>query len=336
MADLVLVTGSNGFVGSHLVEALLAEGYRVRCMVRRTSDLGLVQHLRGEPTQAGQVEWVYGDVTDPASVRQAVEGVQAVCHFGARTRAVGEATYQRVNAGGTETMLAACAEVARGLERFVYCSSAAGMGPSNGVRPREETDPPEPLTYYGRSKVAAEAVVRRYADRLPVTIVRPTAVYGPRDRDILTYFQLMKWRLSLRLGRGQRWLSLIYVRDLVRLTLRLLEDPAAVNQAYNACDGIAYTWDDVAAEIERALGRRALKVVLPMAVLKPMSWAAIALARLTGQSPLLHEQRLIEIRQQAWLFSGEKARRELGFEPAYPLPKAVAETVAWYRNEGWL
>jgi nucleoside-diphosphate-sugar epimerase len=336
MTRRVLVTGSNGLVGSHLVEALLAAGYRVRCMIRRSSDLRLVQHLRGGPTEAGQVEWVYADVTDPAAVREAVAGVDAVCHCAAQTRALDEATYLRVNAGGTKAMLAACVEAAPGLQRFVYCSSAAATGPSNGTRPREEADPPEPLTPYGRSKLAAEAAVRRYADRLPVTIVRPAPVYGPRDRDILAYFQLIKWRLSLRLGRGQRWLSLVYVRDLARLLLQATEDPAAVGQTYNACDGEAYTWDYLATEIERAMDRRALKIELPMAVLKPMSWGANALARLTGKPPLLHEQRLIEIRQQAWVYSGEKARRELGFEPAKSLPEALDETVAWYRKEGWL
>jgi nucleoside-diphosphate-sugar epimerase len=336
MAELVLVTGSSGFVGSHLVEALLVEGYRVRCMVRRTSDLRWLRHLRRESTEAGQVEWVYADVTDLAAVREAVDGVDAVCHFGALTRAADEATYRRVNAGGTETMLAACADAAPGLERFVYCSSTTATGPANGQRPRVESEPPQPLTYYGRSKLAAEKAVRRYADRLPVTILRPAPVFGPRDRDFLTYFQLVKWHLRLRLGREPRWLSLIYVHDLVRLTLCALEDPAAVDQAYFACDGGAYTWDDIAAEIEKVMGRRTLKVVVPEVALVPMSLAATALGHLTGKTPLLHDQRLIEIRQRAWLFSIDKAQRELGFEPAYQLPEALAETVAWYQQEGWL
>jgi dihydroflavonol-4-reductase len=336
MPQLVLVTGSNGFVGSHLVEALLDAGYHVRCMVRRSSDLRFLRPLQGEPTEAGRVQWAYADVTDSGAVRQAVAGVDAVCHFGALTRALDGTTYQRVNVGGTENLLAACAELTPDLQRFVYCSSGAGTGPSDPQRPREETDPPLPPTDYGRSKLAGEEVVFAYADRLPVTVVRPAAVFGPRDRDILAYFQLIKWRLSLRLGRGPRWLSLIYVRDLVRLTLLLLEDPIAVGQIYYASDGVSYTWDAVSREIERAMGHRALKVALPMAVLVPMSWAATFLAWLTGKPPLLHAQRLVEIRQPAWLFSVDKARRELGFEPAWALPEAVEETVAWYRREGWL
>lgn len=336
MTALVLVTGSNGFVGSHLTETLLAAGYRVRCMVRRTSDLTWLNALRHTPTGAQQVEWAYADVTDEAALREVVAGVDAVCHFGALTRAPDEATYQRVNAGGTENLLAACLQAGVDLRRFVLCSSQTAAGPSDGVEPLDETAPPRPLTWYGRSKLAAEEAVHRYADLLPVTILRPAAVFGPRDRDVLAYFRLVKRGLSLQLGRGERWVSLIYVRDLVALALLALEKPEAVGQTYFACDGQAYTWGGIAGAIALALDRRPLYVTLPEAVLGPMAWAATTLARLTGQTPLLHEQRLIEMRQRAWLCSNDKARRELGFEPAYSLSEAVAETTAWYQQAGWL
>jgi dihydroflavonol-4-reductase len=329
---LVLVTGANGFVGSHLVEALLARGYRVRCMVRRTSDLSFVRHL--------PVEWAYADLCDGEGLRAAVQGAAAVCHCAALTRALDEETFLRVNAQGAEALARACLEANPRPRRFLFVSSMAATGPSDGPGDViDESRPPRPVTWYGKSKLAAEqalwAVAGEGAGRLLLTIVRPAAVYGPRDRDFHAYFRLIKLRLNLQLGQGERHLSLIYVCDLADLLVRALEQEEAAGQTYFGC-GPASTYAGLADTIARVLDKRPVRITVPLAVLGPMAAVSRVKGRLAGRPTLLNDQRLIDLRQRSWLCSGDKARQELGFEARYGLETGVRETVEWYRREGWL
>jgi nucleoside-diphosphate-sugar epimerase len=324
----VLVTGANGFVGSHLTEALLASGYQVRCMVRQTSDLTFICDL--------DVDLVYGDVCDAECLREACRGVDAVCHCAALTRALDPETFLHVNAQGTEALARAALEASPDLRRFLYISSIAAAGPSQGADDfLDESRPPQPLNWYAKSKWAAEQALLAMDGRLPLTIIRPAAVFGPRDRDIFAYFELVKRGLQLQLGRNDRWYSLIYVRDLVDLLLLALEDDRALGQTYFGCT-LAFTYADLAQAIARAMSRRTLRITLPEAILTPIALGAKVQERLTGRPALLNEQRVLDLRHSYWLCSGERARQELGFTPRYDLEEAILETVDWYRDNGWL
>jgi len=327
-AGRVLVTGANGFIGSHLTEALIARGYQVRCMVRRSSDL---THIRTLP-----VEWALADLAQPESLRQACRGVDAVCHCAGITRALDEATFLRINALPVRHLAQTCAEENPALSRFLLLSSMAAAGPSAAKQaPIDEARPPAPLTWYGKSKLEAERALLQWADRLPVTIVRPVATFGPRDRDFLAYFRLAKLGLSPRLGRSERLASLIYVHDLVSLLLLVLEDSRAVGQTYFGTAEI-YPFTDIYAAISSALGTRSLSVTLPMAILTPIAMTARVQAWLTGRPALLNSQRVIDLRQPYWTCSGEKARTELGFAAHHELRSAMQQTAAWYAANGWL
>lgn len=326
--SLILVTGANGFVGSHLTEALLARGYRVRCMVRRTSDLTFVCDL--------PVEWTYADVQDRNGLLQACQGIDAVCHCAALTRALDEATFLRVNARGAEALAQAALQAAPGLQRFLFVSSQAAAGPSSGPDDWvDESRPGNPVTWYGRSKVAAEQALLAMAASLPLTIVRPSAVFGPRDRDFLEYFRLTKWGLSVQVGRAERRLSLIYVRDLVTLVLLALESPVAVGQTYFACN-LAVSRVELADAFARALRKRTLHIALPEAVLAPLALVARVQGWLTGKPALINDQRVVDMRQRYWLCSGDKSRKELGFSPQYNLDTGAKETAEWYVQNKWL
>jgi dihydroflavonol-4-reductase len=325
---LVLVTGANGFVGSHLVEALLERGYRVRCLVRRTSDLTFIREL--------PVEWAYADVRDADNLRQACLGVDAVCHCAGVTRALDEETYMRVNAQAVEVMARACIEANPHLQRFLFVSSLAAVGPSqDGDHFLDEFCRAQPISWYGKSKLAAEWALQGMSSRLPTTIVRPAAVLGPRDRDFLSYFALVKRGLTLQLGREERWASFSYVRDLVRLIVLALESETAVGQTYFGSNQ-AHTYGELSAAIAKALNKRPVCVTLPEAVLTPMAGWAKVQGRLTGQPALLDDRRMLDLRHRYWLCSGEKARRELGFVAHYDLETGVQETADWYLENGWL
>jgi nucleoside-diphosphate-sugar epimerase len=323
-----MVTGANGFVGSHLAEALLRQGYHVRCMVRRSSDLTFIQHL--------PVEWAYADVRDAEGLRQACRGVDMICHCAALTRALDLETFLQVNAEGTEALAQAAMEAAPALERFVFVSSLAAAGPSHGAEDfLDESCQPQPLNWYAKSKWAAEQRLLSMDSHLPLTIIRPAPVFGPRDRDFFAYFQLVNLGLQLHLGRRDRWYSLIYVHDLVRLIVLAMENESALGQTYFGC-GKAHTYAELSHAIMLAMHKRALRIILPEAVLAPIALGAKVQELLIGKPALLNEQRILDMRQHYWLCSGEKARQELGFVPQVDLKTAVQETAHWYRENGWL
>jgi len=325
---LVLVTGANGFIGSHLTEALLARGYRVRCMVRQSSDLKYIQHL--------PVEWARADLSDAEQLRAACQDVDIVCHCAALTRAIDQETFLRINAGGTEALARAAFEANPDLQRFLYVSSQTAAGcaqaPDDLI---DESRTPQPLDWYGKSKWAAEQALHALDGQLPVTIVRPTAVFGPRDRDFFTYFDLVNRHLELRLGRDERWVSLIYVRDLVDLIILSIESETAIGETYFG-SAWATTYTEFGGTLARALDKRTIRVTLPLAALTPIVLVAKVQERLTGKPALLNEQRVLNMRQPYLVCSGEKARRELGFVPKYDLEMAVEETTSWYRENDWL
>ena len=325
---LVLVTGANGFIGSHLTEALLARGYRVRCMVRPTSDVGYIQHL--------PVEWAQADLDKPEQLRAACRGLDMVCHCAALTRALDQETFLRINAGGTEALARAAMEASPGLQRFLYLSSLTAAGCAEGPDDLlDESRAPQPLDWYGKSKWAAEQALHTLDGRLPVTILRPAVVFGPRDRDLHAYFDLVNKHLELSLGREERWVSLIYVQDLVDLIILALEREAAIGQTYFASTW-ATTYTEFAGMLARVLDKRTLRVTLPLAALEPIVFVAKIQERLLGKPALLNEQRVLNMRQPYLICSGEKARRELGFAPKYELEMAVEETANWYREHDWL
>lgn len=325
---LILITGANGFVGSHLTEALLARGYRVRCMVRRTSNLTFIHDL--------PVEWAYADVRDTEGLRQACVGVDAVCHCAALTRALDEETFFRTNTEGSLTLAQVAIETSPHLQRFLFVSSQAAAGPSRGENDiLDESRPPQPITWYGKSKWAAEQALSAMSDRLPLTIVRPSAVFGPRDRDFFAYFALVRRGLQLQLGRDERWLSLVYAHDLVKLLVLALEHTDSVGQTYFGCTQI-HSYAELSEAIAKAFDKRPLRITLPEAMLTPMALWSKVQGRLTGKPALLNDQRILDMRQLYWLCTAEKAQRELGFVPQYDLETAVRETADWYQKNGWL
>ena len=325
---LVLVTGANGFLGSHLVEALLARGYRVRCMVRRSSDRAYIQHL--------SVEWAYADLAEGQGLQEACLDAWAVFHCAALTRAPDRDTFMRANAQGTEALAQTCVGINPRLHRFIYVSSLAACGPSPGEDQAHHEDcKAKPVTWYGESKLAAEQALLDMRDRLPLTIVRPAPVFGPRDRDFFAYFDLVNRGLNLQLGREERYISLIYVHDLVRLLILALEREEALGQSYFGSNA-AHTHTELSAAIAQALGKRPLQITLPLAVLTPIAWWSVVQNRVIGRPALLNDQRVRDLRQRYWLCSADKARTALGFLPQYDLQGAVQETADWYREEGWL
>lgn len=325
---LALVTGASGFVGSHLVDALLGRGWRVRCLVRRTSDTRWLAVSR--------VELAYGDVgsSSPAGVaalQHAARGAAAVFHLAALTSAARSDDYERVNVGGTQRVADAVRHSSPEA-LFVLCSSLAAAGPPRRGRPAREEDDEHPVSAYGRSKLASERVLGERG--LRHVVVRPPAVYGPRDVDILAAFRLQARGLALRLGPRAQRLSLVHARDLAH-GLATAAERGALGRYYMS-DGVVHTWEEVVDGMAAAVGRRARSVAVPRAAALAVAHADRARARWLGGKPLLTPDRVRELSEPEWTCDDSRARRELGYASSVELCDGLSETAAWYRAQGWL
>src|SRR2546425_7907238 len=246
----VLLTGGSGFLGSFVAERLAAEGHVVRALVRPHSARKILDKV-------ARVEFAPGAIEDRASLGAAVDGVDAVVHVAGIVKARRPADFFEVNTQGTKNLLEAA--VRHGVGRFVYVSSLAAVGPSMDGTPVPDEAEPKPVTHYGRSKLEAERAVLAAKDRLHVTVVRPPLIYGPRDRQTLAFFTSVRNGVLPMTGDGSNTLSVVYVADCASAVVRALGARGVPSgRTYFVDDGTVYVWRDALAEIESALGRRAL------------------------------------------------------------------------------
>lgn len=319
---MAFVTGASGFVGSHLVESLVAHGWDVRCLLRARSD------RRWLPQAAGVVT---ASLDDAPSLRDAFGGVDAVFHLAAVTSAQRADDYHRVNVEGTRRLLDAVRAHAPDAV-VLYCSSMAAAGPSSPYGAAREADPPRPISAYGESKLEAERVLA--ASGVRHVIVRPPTVYGPRDRDVLAMFRLVRYGLAPRIGSATQRLSMVHVHDLVD-GLRRAAERGAPGAVYYVSGG-AHRWGEVIAALGSAFGRTARELPIPSLAASAAALGSVFLARLMGTKPLLTPDRVRDMMQVSWVCDDTRARTELGYVPRVSLEAGVRSTAAWYREHGWL
>lgn len=319
-----LVSGSNGFIGSHLVEALKKRGYAVTCLVRKTSNLNWLKGL--------DVEFVYGDCTEKETLYKAVEGVDYVYHLAGVVRAVDRETYYRVNFLGTRNLLEVCNKTNRKIKKFVYLSSQAAVGPTN---PNGEGDC-QPITDYGKSKLKGEIVVHNYSDRLPVLIIRAPVIYGPRDKDIYTYFKFLKRRIRPLPGKGEGYVNILYVGDLVEGMILAAENESSSGETYFIADERSYSWKEAADKAAQALGVKAIKINIPRWLISASAFLSELSSEITHKPVLIDRQKAKELLHNGWFCDITKAREHLGFKPRVSLEEGLKITASWYKENGWL
>lgn len=324
---LVLVTGGHGFIGSHLCERLLAQGHQVRILARPTADL---KNLGSAP-----VEVVRGDLLDPASIEGAVDGAAWVFHLAGALKGFREADLRRGNVEAAANLAGALTRRGGSLTRLISVSSLAAAGPApDGETPSTEDQPARPVTWYGRTKLEGEAVLR--ASGLPLTIIRPPIVFGPRDRDMFQVFQLARRGWAPILAGGDRFYSMVFVLDLVEALIAAAAHPAAAGETFYASGPEVVTGREMSQLIAAAVGRRSRVLPLPESLAVLAGKLADGAARWRGRPEIFSSQKVIEMRQRAWVCSPAKAQRVIGWQAAHPLPEALAQTAAWYRDHGWL
>jgi nucleoside-diphosphate-sugar epimerase len=337
----VLVTGASGFIGFHLVDALVARGDQVTALARTTSNVERIQPLG--------VKLVYGDVTDPESLPAAVAGHSIVYHLAGCLRALRVEQFYRVNEQGVRNICRACAEQPT-PPALVVVSSLAAAGPSPPGRLRIERDPAAPVSDYGRSKRAGELAAEQYASRVPITVVRPPIVFGEADRDMLKIFlSVLRSRIHFVPGYAPRKFSLIHAADLADLLIRAAAQgerlaPVEQQDEANSAQGCYFaaaqehpTYYQLGRMIGTALG---LGWMMPIPLAKPVVWMVAAAshgtARARGRPAHFSIDKAREATAGAWACSAEKAVRQLGFSVTVPLADRLRQTAQWYRQEGWI
>ena len=324
----VLVTGGTGFIGSHLVEALVKEGYSVRCLVRKTSKLHWIKEL--------DIEIMEGDLTDYESLKPVISGVDAIFHLAGKTSALSEEEFYQANAKGTMNILKATVQANPKLQRFIYISSLSASGPSFSGRPLKESDHPNPLSPYGASKLAGEEAVLAFHTQIPVTIIRPPVVYGPRDIAILQFFQTINRGLKPVLGWRVRYGSFIYVDDLIQGIFLAADNKRAIGQIYFFVADTLIAYQELNNAIANALGKKGLMIHLPVSGVTFVVLIREMVYRMKKKATLMTRHKVREVRERFWICDGSKAKKELNFIPKHSLEEGLKKTAEWYKEMGWL
>jgi len=331
------ITGASGFIGYHTAKQLVARGDQVACLVRRSSN---TKHL-----QTLGVTLVYGDVTDPTGLSEAIEGCDQVYHVAGRTSSLDRKGFYSVNEQGTRNVLEACVTQPN-RPTVVFVSSLSATGPAqSGDQPLDESAAPAPVSFYGRSKLAGEKVALEFADRVPITIVRPPIVLGENDlQGLMMFSSIAKTRIHIVPGMGKFHYSVIHAADLVHLMLLAAErgtrltpvdsETSPSSSGYYHAVSESLTYSELGRQIGQALGVRTRIVpTLPRSV-----WVIAAfnqmMMQLTRRTTYLCMDKAREVRAGHWLATAEKAKEELGYEPALPLAERLEQTARWYRREG--
>lgn len=328
-----LITGATGFIGGRLARALAGRGWNVSALARATSDRSALDDVK--------VRWIVGDVNDPTGLAEAVRGQEIVFHCAGLTKALDVAALYRVNGEGTRNVLEACAAASPPPGRIVVLSSQAAAGPSlPDGRPRAESDPAEPISDYGRSKRAGEEWCERFRDCLPLVLLRPSAVYGPSERDFYTLFRAIKQSgLLLEAGLRPLFFQAIYGEDLVEAVRLAAEADVdrVVGRTFFLAHPRPWASDDFGREIGRAVGRERIHVArIPLAAARIAAGVSEVVARLRGKPSIVSRDKLIELACGSWTCRTDAFREAVGFVAPRDAPEGLRLTAQWYRDNGWL
>lgn len=326
MKNKILITGASGFLGFHLINEARKRDLEVYAAVRKSSD---VSHL--------DTRLVYLDYSsvDQLSGILSEHNFDYIIHAAAVTRSKDPAMYEKVNVQYAENLALAASRLPW-LKSFVFVGSLAAVGPVSYNAPKlTENSPKNPVTGYGESKKRAEEVLLKIQN-LPLTIVRPTAIYGPREKDLLVLFRTIIVGLDLYIGRKPQKLTFIHGEDAATAILTAAQKPFDQVRIYNLTDGNTYSRYAIADSIAEVTGRKAFRFHLPVALVSAVAGMLEFLYRWSEKYPVLYRERINEVTAESWDCDTDMLRKELDFTPKYNLETGLVETLQWYFIQKWL
>ncbi|RZK77567.1 MAG: NAD(P)-dependent oxidoreductase [Pedobacter sp.] len=329
MTERILITGASGFVGYHLIEHAVNAGLEVFAAIRKNSD---VNHLKAFKIQ--YVELDYTSVTAMAEVLQSIQ-CQYIVHAAGSTKAKTLDDYNRVNAAYTRNLALAVKKATLPLKKFVFISSLAALGPLKDLTLQINDDAlGVPVTNYGASKLLAEKYLSEI-EAFPLITIRPTAVYGPREKDLFILFKSISRGLEPYIGNFKQQLSFVYVKDLAAIIISALFSNVE-GKTYNVSDGNTYDRYALAVYIKKAMHKKTFMFHLPIAVVGALASVMDLAYRNSKDTPTLNKEKMAELTAINWACNIDRVKKDLGYAPKYNLEKGLAETVLWYKENRWI
>lgn len=327
MKQKLLITGGSGFVAYHIIIEALEQDYDVYVSIRSSSATAHLKELEIKYTSINFAD--VQDITKELKEKQ----YNYIIHAAGTTRAGSQQEYDLVNATYTANLAKAASTAGIPLKKFVFVSSLAAIGPAENATVTSDDINFLPITGYGKSKLLAEQLLAEIKD-LPLIVIRPTAVYGPREKDILIIFKTISKGLEPYIGTQPQQLSFIYVKDLAQVIINALTAPVS-GKAYNISDGHLYDRFALAGITKSILGKKTFRFHLPVSIVKLVAFFLETAGAVNGKTPALNKQKIKEL-TASWACDIEAAKRDLNFKPAYNLEAGLKETLHWYKKHKWL
>ena len=323
-----LVTGASGFVGSHLVDLLLDKGWNVRVLVRKTSSLKWLEGKNIEIYDCGFFDY--------EELKKAVSGVDYVFHVAGVVRAKTPKQFYRGNVETTKNLINAILEVNTDIKRLLVVSSFAANGPAKDETGAKENDEPHPISQYGKSKLEEEKLVKQYFDKIPITIVRPPAVYGERETDIYIFFKTFKSGLMTMVGFDKKLVSLVHAEDLVNGIFLAATNEKSIGETYYVGSEKFYTWDEIGDATAKAFGKDAFRIRIPHIIVYIIGAIAQFFSLFSKRPATFNFEKAREFVQKYQICDTTKAVKELGYHQNVSLESGIKRTVEWYKEMKWL
>lgn len=327
-SNIAVVTGANGFVGSHLVDFLLEKNYEVRCIVRRTSNLKWLQNKNIKIYDCGLLEI--------DALAKAFKDANFIYHVAGVVKSKTHEGYFKGNVDTTKALLEAAVQNKNTIEKVLIVSSQTVTGPSLDGNPVNEQTPCNPITTYGKSKLSQENLANSYKDKLPIVICRAPAVYGERDTEIFIFFKTFNSGLMTTIGFDRKILSLIHVRDLVEGFYLAATKNISTGETYFISSEKFYTWDEVGEVCSAVMNKKPIKISVPHFVVYTVAAAAQFLSLFSNKPATLNIEKAKDITQRAWICDTSKAVSDLGYHQKISLKEGIKRTVDWYKEMKWL
>ncbi len=331
----ILITGANGFIGSFLVEEAIRKGYKVYAAVRRNSDLSQIRDL--------DIEFIYPNLSDQQALKDFFEEQKDlgltfnyILHNAGATKVSKKEDYFKINTGLTKNLVNALIESNCIPEKFLLMSSLAACGPGdpNSLQPIHIDQVSKPLTSYAKSKLEAEKFLET-AGNFPWIALKPTTVYGPREKDLLVFMKMINKGFEGYIGLKEQHLSFIYVKDLARAAITALES-SILHKKYLVADGCSYTNHQLGEMIRERLNKKTFRIRVPLFIAHLAAWFSETGEKIKGNFPIFNKEKMNELSSINWLCDSNPSRNELDFFPHYNLNSGLTETIEWYLEHKWL
>lgn len=325
----ILITGANGFIGSTLVDQALSLGWQVTAAIRKSSDLSL---LKGLDIQFLELD--YANCSSLEKIFKELPVFDFIIHNAGTTKAKDQEAYDKVNLNYTQNLIESLIAVNKVPAKFLFVSSLAAIGPTTCGKCIEDDTVPAPVSHYGKSKLKAENYIRSL-NNFPWIIVRPTGVYGPRDKDIFIFIQMINKLLELYIGRKGQDLSFICSTDLAGLMLSIL-NKSAIHETYFGYDFNKYRSVDLGNAVKSALHKKTIQIKIPISIVSFMAIISEKIGQLKQKTPALNFDKVNELKAESWMCNSNKAAENLGWKPQFDLYSGMKYTVDWYKSNHWL